>query len=304
MLAREDGDLDAIAAHLLGAEPGESAWTAELLLGAAERAVARGSPATAASYLRRALAEPPPPALRGAVLRRLGVVETRLGDRSAAEHVREALWVTHEPQRRAELAFDASLGYVVAGRLDAAVTTLEHGVREIGDSDRELRWRLEAQLINVAGMDTAHTEVARRHLEAVPRDLGGDTPGERLILAERAWATLKSAEPVEQVVDLAERAFGDGRLIAEQRGWSLSVLNAIWTLALAERHAPAMRAYDELIALVQRAGSPIMFALISSRRSQLHYLHGDIPDAIADARHRSTPAATSCRGSSAASSAD
>ena len=45
-----------------------------------------------------------------------------------------------------------------------------------------------------------------------------------------------------------------------------------------------MRAYGELIALVQRAGSPIMFALISSRRSQLHYLHGDIPDAIADAR--------------------
>ena len=32
------------------------------------------------------------------------------------------------------------------------------GVREIGDSDRELRWRLEAQLINVAAMDTAHAE--------------------------------------------------------------------------------------------------------------------------------------------------
>ena len=45
-----------------------------------------------------------------------------------------------------------------------------------------------------------------------------------------------------------------------------------------------MRAYDELIAVAQRAGSPIMFALISSRRSQLRYLQGDIPDAIADAR--------------------
>ena len=284
MLAREDGDLDAIAAHLLAAEPCESTWTTELLLRAAERAVARGSPETAASYLRRALAEPPPTAVRGAVLRRLGVVETRLGDPSAAEHVREALRVTREPQKRAELAFDASLGYLVAGRLDAAITTLEAGVREIGDGDRELGWRLEAQLINLAGMDAAHAEVARRHLERVPRDLGGDTPGERLILAELSWAALKSAEPVDRVAALAERSFGDGRLIAEQRGWSLSVLNAIWALSLAERGAAAMRAYDELIALVQRAGSPIMFALISSRRSQLHYLQGDIPDAIADAR--------------------
>ena len=116
--------------------------------------------------------------------------------------------------------------------------TLEDGVREIDDGDRELRWRLVAQLINVAGLDAAHAEVASRHLDRVPHDLSGETPGERLILAERAWAALKAGEPVDHVVDLAERAFADGRLIAEQRGWSLSVLNAIWALALAERHAP------------------------------------------------------------------
>jgi DNA-binding CsgD family transcriptional regulator len=284
MLEQEDGDLDAIAAHLLAAEPSGARRTVELLLEAAERAVIRGSPPTAATYLRRALGEPPPQELRGAVLRRLGIVETRLGDPSAAEHVSQALRVTREPHRRAELAYEASVGYLVAGRLAEAIGTLEDGVRDIEEGDRELGWRLEAQLINVAGLDSAYRDVAARHLERVPRDLPGDTPGERLILAELAWAALKSADPVGRVVDLAERAFADGRLTVEQPGWSLSVLNGIWALALAERRAAAMRAYDELIAVAQRNGSPIMFALVSSRRSQLHYLEGAIPDAIADAR--------------------
>ena len=283
VLAEEDGDLDAIATHLLASEPSGARATTELLLRAAQRAHARGSPATAATYLRRALADRPAPELRAAVLKLLGVVETALGDPAAAEHVSQALRLIREPRRRAELAFDASVGYLVAGRLPEAVETLERGLADTAD-DRELRWRLEAQLISIARVQASGAELAVRHLDGIPRDLAGETPGERLILAELAWAQLLTGDPVDRVTGLATRAFGGGRLVSEKPGASMSVLNGIWTLALSEQHQPAMQAYDELLSRARQAGWPLLFALISSRRSQLHCLRGAIPDAIADAR--------------------
>ena len=284
LLAGEDADLDAIAAHLLASEPAGDRGTIDLLLKAGERALVRGAPATAAGYLRRALAEPPPADRRALVLRRLGLVEARLGDPTAAEHVIHAMRLTSEPRQRAELAFDLSVGYLVAGRSSEAISTLERAVEETEPFDPDLRWRLEAQLISIARTDLVHTEVARRHVERIPRHLRGQTRGERLILAELACAAALNCEPVGEVADLASRAFGRGQLVAEPPGSSLSVLNGIWALALSEQHEDAMHGYDALTARAQRHGSPILFALVSSRRSQLQYLLGAIPDAIADAQ--------------------
>jgi hypothetical protein len=97
------------------------------------------------------------------------VVETRLGDRAAAEHVGEAVRLTREPHDRAQLALEASIGYLVGGRLDRAVGVLEDGLGETGD-DLELRWRLEAQLISVARLEERFTDLAARHVAGIPRD--------------------------------------------------------------------------------------------------------------------------------------
>jgi DNA-binding CsgD family transcriptional regulator len=284
VLAQEDGDLDAIAAHLAATEAAGDRRTTELLLRASRRAYARGSPATAATYLRRALAEPPPPELRAAVLRLLGAVETRLGDPAAAEHVTQALRLTPERDDRAKLVLDVSIGYVVAGRLADATATLEHALAEMAEDDRELRWRTTAQLIGIARMQPNGAELAARLLERIPRDLRGGTPGERMILSELAWSALLEAEPIDRVIELATRAFRGGLLLTEQPGWSISVLDGIWALVFSEQHQPAMEAYDAMIARARQTGSPFLFALISSRRSQLHHLRGAIPDAVADAR--------------------
>jgi hypothetical protein len=194
--------------------------TIALLLASAERALARGSPGTAAACLRRALAEPPAAEQREAVLRRLGLVETRLGEPAAAEHVGEALRLTREPRDRAQLAFEASMGYLVGGRVDRAVAILEDGIGQVGQSDTELRWRLAAQLISLCRLETEHADLAARHLAAITRELSGATPGERLILAELAWSALIAAGPADWVAELALRSFGAGRLLVEQTGWS------------------------------------------------------------------------------------
>lgn len=283
LMADEDADVDAIAAHLLASEPAGERWRVELLLRAGERALGRGSSSIAASYLRRALAEPPPADLRALVLRRLGGVEARLGDPAAVEHARQASALVSEPRQRAELAFELSVGYLVAGRFDDSISTLEEAIQALEKRESDVRWRLEAQLVSLARLD-GRAALVRRHLQRIPRDLPGETPGERVILAELAHAALVDGERVEAVAGLARRALGADQLVAEHSLGSWSVLNAILVLAHSELHEQAMCACDALIARSRREGSPIVFALLSSRRSQLHYFHGAIPDAIADAR--------------------
>ncbi|MBV8733755.1 MAG: hypothetical protein JO120_03130, partial [Solirubrobacterales bacterium] len=284
LLAAEDADLDAVAAHLLASEPAGERRGIELLVRAGERALARGSPTMAAVYLRRALAEPPAHEQRALVLQRLGVVESILGHPSAAEHVGQAIELSRDPHQRARLAFDLSVACVVAGRSGEAIGALEQAVQQSAEHDPELRWRLEAQLISLARIDPTKAAVARRHLDGLPRDLPGASPGERAILAELAFAATIAAEHVDRVADLARRAFGGGQLIGEQPRGSLALLSALSALVATEQHELAMRAYDELIARTRREGSPISFALMSQRRAQLHYLRGAIPDAIADAQ--------------------
>ena len=86
LLADEQADLDAVAAHLLASEPAAEPWAVEALLQAAERAASRGATTTSMRYLQRALQEPPPADRRAVVLRHLSVVESTLGEPDAAEH--------------------------------------------------------------------------------------------------------------------------------------------------------------------------------------------------------------------------
>ena len=284
LLAEEDADIDAVCAHLVASEPSGEGWTVELLMKAAARALTRGAPAAAVEYLRRALSEPPVVGQRGLVLRQLTLAESRLGEPVAVEHITEALRLASTPRQRAELAFDLSVALLVAGRATEAISTLAQAIHEIGNRDRELRWRLEAQLISIARSDRDHAQLATQYLTRLPRDLDGQTTGERLILAEVACTAAVTCQPVSEVADLARRPFAGGQLIADPVGGSLSVLTAIWALVLTEQYQLAMQAYDTLIARTQQQGSPILFAVMTSGRSQLQCLRGAIPDAIADAR--------------------
>jgi DNA-binding CsgD family transcriptional regulator len=283
LLADEGADVDAIGAHLLVSEPAGERWRVELLLRAGERAAGRGSSSIAADYLRRALAEPPPPDLLAVVLRRLGGVEGRLGEPIAVARAIQASPLVAEPRQRAELAFELSIGYLVAGRFDDSISTLEHALRALDDGESEVRWRLEAQLLSMARLD-GRAELVRRRLRRIPRDLPGETPGERVILAELAHAALVDGERVEVVAELARRALGHAQLVAEHALGAWSVVNTVLVLAHSEQDEQAMCACDALIARARREGSPIMFALLSSRRSQVQHFRGAIPDAIADAR--------------------
>ena len=70
---------------------------------AGNSAIASGACDAAASYLRRALAEPPPPSERPDLLVALAHAETSAGIPGAVEHLHEALALIGDPEERARV---------------------------------------------------------------------------------------------------------------------------------------------------------------------------------------------------------
>src|SRR5262249_14946081 len=75
------------AANLLLVPGRSQPWAVDTLVHAAQAAMARGASDSAVAYLERALAEPPPPAARPALLLQLGVAEALRGAPPALDHL-------------------------------------------------------------------------------------------------------------------------------------------------------------------------------------------------------------------------
>ncbi len=116
ILRDEDIAPERVAAHLLPSAGSGEAWVVEVLSGAANRALTLGMPESAASYLRRALDEPPEAAARAALLRRLGASEAATGLPSAVRRLEEALAVSGDARDRAQTLLVLGRTLAVAGR--------------------------------------------------------------------------------------------------------------------------------------------------------------------------------------------
>lgn len=79
-----------MAAHLLAIPARGDEWVVETLRRAARTALGQGAADSAAAYLGRALAEPPPPDQRSELLLELGRAEALTSGPAAGEHLSEA----------------------------------------------------------------------------------------------------------------------------------------------------------------------------------------------------------------------
>ena len=91
LLEADSADTELVALHLLRSEPGAAPRAVTVLRAAAAAAGDRGAPDTAAEYLRRALAEPPPAGERAALLLDLGLALASDRDEAAVAVLREAV---------------------------------------------------------------------------------------------------------------------------------------------------------------------------------------------------------------------
>lgn len=208
LLAAERAEVETVGLHLVHAEPASDPRTVEWLQAAATRAHLRGAPETAATFLRRALAEPPSaPGLVADLHCELGLELAAHVQPGAREHLREAVERATTPEQRLRIALAGSRGVGLAGHFDDAIEIAREGLAEAA-GDRVLRGQLELEM--VCSMMLSATTVAegyervRAHRAAAPDSLwqiplawvesvGGGRPPERT--RERLARVLEEVTP-------------------------------------------------------------------------------------------------------------
>jgi ATP/maltotriose-dependent transcriptional regulator MalT len=204
LLAQWGADDDTIAAHLLESAPVGDPAVVERLRTAAHRAGAHGATDVAATYLRRAVEEPPEPAQRGAVLRELGAAELAAGDpNGAAARLATAQELADDAAARISIVLMRRHALVLADRIAEAVAVVDElGTGEGGDH-RDL---LAAAALGAAHLDFAISPRFDDRLRRL-RDRAADpTCTEPLALAVAATETGFANRPASTARALVERA--------------------------------------------------------------------------------------------------
>ncbi|HYG95826.1 MAG TPA: AAA family ATPase [Solirubrobacterales bacterium] len=277
-----DGAVDqALLPHALAAEPAGDPQLVALLRRLAERALRTGTPSSSAVYLERALLEPPPPSERGATLAALGRAQIRTGDfGGGVDRLEQALAATGDSSVRADVHRERAFAAFASAGMGEARRIVAEAVTELDGATGDGALQLEADLALLAWLSGGeHGLDLRRH-----RDLGGGTTAERTILALLAQQEHAGGAPPDEVVELAVRALGRGRLIAEDTSEALSWYMATYALLTCEAHAEARETIAEAIADSQRRGSVFARAGALGTRAVLALNEGRPRDAEADAR--------------------
>ena len=139
-----------VAAQLLAVDPAGDRRGWATLRRAAGVALSAGASDSAVAYLRRALAEPSPEDERAELLVELGGAERLVDVRAAITHLRQALELTTDPGRYAEIATQLAWLLIMAARTEEAVATAEQALSGLGDQQRDLRRRLEATILSIS----------------------------------------------------------------------------------------------------------------------------------------------------------
>ncbi|MHB8690396.1 MAG: helix-turn-helix transcriptional regulator [Solirubrobacteraceae bacterium] len=267
LLVSRGASPERVAAHLLKTAPGgdADAWT--ILHEAARDADARGAPDASIAYLTRALSEAPHGELRRATLVALGAAEAHAGLPPAVEHLSEALQLAATAAQRRAVALELGRALMLSGRLGEAVEVFERALEEpveLDQEQRELAMLVELELVGAARFDPATRPLVGQRLTRVGQEITGDTPAERLVLAHLAFEMVYDAAPIERIVETAERALADRKLLSEQ-GTALPVTGLpVWAMIFCERYESAQRAADAVLRAARAQGSVSGFSLASA----------------------------------------
>lgn len=282
-----DGSAEAgerAAAHLLHTLPPGAPWVAGCLHAAARRALAGGSPDTAAPYLLRALDESPPDDVRAELLIDLARAEALAGMPGATDRLRTAVALLDQPTARARALAQLGQALYTAGDNPGAASAFDEGLRILDGADPELEEQLTAGYLGAARLDFRTRESAQNRFRNL---LAGSTeaasPAQRELLAQRALehAMLGNA-PRDDVVALVQHAHGGGQLLAEATADGVAYAGSAAALLFCDALDAAEVATSAGLEDARRRGSVIGFAVMSAVRGASRYLRGDLTGALGD----------------------
>jgi DNA-binding CsgD family transcriptional regulator len=281
LLAAEGESPERVAAQLLRCHPAGDLWAFERLVAAAGLAAARGAADAVATYLCRALEEPPPPELRADVLLDLATAEAHRDPVTAVPRLREALAGDIAVERRFQATTLLAGVLAHVGRVAEAADVLEGQFDWFARSPR-LRGPAEAALANITRIDPATRPRAARVLVRL-RERVAEGDRDPAVLGTIAAEMGMAGEPAQRLADVAERAVaGAEGSAATAAGWSW--YNAVRSLVVAGRYDLARRALDDALARARERGAVIDVGGALTFRGELLVHVGDLAGAEIDAR--------------------
>lgn len=287
LLAEEDADPEEVAAHLLRCDPIGDPSTVEGLRNAARLALSRGAPDTAATYLSRAHAEPPPADQRVAVLHELGRAELLARAPASLGHLESALARAGDPVTAARIGRDLFDGMSVSGRWSEALA-LVHELRDaLGDSDPALALGLEMRhAFSLIEDGTGDDSLELSRIEA----LGHHQPGAGALLLLVALALALRSERCGEVAALVSAGLDGGRFLAEHTADSIFAVHGIDALVFVDALDAATRLAESLCDDARRRGLVLGAVagathrgLASLRAGRLTEAESDLREALASA---------------------
>ncbi len=283
LLADDGAPPQRVAGHLLHAEPLGDEWVVGALRAAAESAFDRGAPEQAASYLRRALDEPPADPAR--ILLELGAATARSGQHDAREMLREALERADSDQLRVRAVVELGMDLANGGRLEEAAVVVRRALADLDPAEKQLVRPLEMMALVMAECSVFARRLGRdliARAEATVTRHGDESP--RGVLAIVAFERATVSGTAEDAAALGALAFEGGTLFVEQPVDSAHAYFASSALALGGRLELAENSLGDAIAANRARGSMRGVAFASAMRAMIRHQRGDLGGAEQDAR--------------------
>ncbi|GAA4262608.1 BTAD domain-containing putative transcriptional regulator [Dactylosporangium darangshiense] len=261
-----------IAAHLLQMPERGDPWVVEVLRAAADTALHRGAPDGAAAYLRRALAEPPDPQLRPAVLLAAGQVETLSDGPAAIAHLRAAYDDPRtDPATFALVSRMLIHTLIFAGPEGNAPAFARRASARLAPEFVDERQAMTALERIAAYMYSGDAFVAGD----LDVEIAGDGIGARMLAACRGWELLARGESRDESIRLARFALDGGFLLDGDPGLFWVIAGVV--LESADIGAGAL--WDDSIAQGHTRGS--LFTVLAGQlwSGWRDWQRGDLPEA-------------------------
>lgn len=283
LLHAEGADAEAVAAHVLRCDPGDTPEAVERLRAAARSAQRRGAPTVAAGYLRRALTEVTEETTRVIVLAELGRAELMAGDRAAADHLRAAAAGCSDPVLKGVLRNDQADAVRAHGERTQSLQLRLLALQDLGDRDPETSERIRVR-ISVPLLMTRPSPAATGPIERLRGLAEGTGPVARLGRLTLGFLLMIYGAPPDEVWSSIDRGLDGGGFLHEETSdapwawWAGKALEGIDELA------PARAFASEMLADAARRGSMIGFGAGSELSGIVNLRAGMLADAEAGFR--------------------
>lgn len=278
ILAADEAPAEVVGSLLLGAPRLGEKSTVRMLGAAADAAAGRGDHEAVASYVARALEEPPAPAERAALTMALAEAEAMAGSLGALDRFEAALRLAREPGQRARALTALAWRLYQAGHPSDARQAFERALAEPELDDES---RTEASIAGrVLGAFDGTWDAEAMRAFAMDAARTGDVPADKqaVLLAVAAVFGDADAELARVAAMNALAAVGQ-----EESGLNLLIGTcAMSTLIWSDALDAVEPMFAAMVGAAQARRDPHLLAYMRFGRSWVRYWRGDVRGAADD----------------------